>query len=416
MKAFSYKTVNPIKPFDDLPPNLLVLNEPLEVLQAESLRSLGVPVIRTGIEGFPDPGEDSLVFPDSLFFTTELMETFLTAANESLSNSNRSGGVFRASLRKGLFTRQIAVLQEGDTGKDTVLLPLYLFRGVRPSVRPDEWTEVIIDCDEFSEKGRFPNHMLGKDSFQFCLTTRAALEITEAIHIPMANMAANLARVARFKKVSGPAKAALAFRALLAAWGGRPAATAAVLRGLSQIHPRSDVHPTAVIEGSVIGEGAKVGAYAVVRFSVVGRDAFIDDHAGVKFSIIGDGAYIANNNVIFFSTVYPGSFLISGPYQFCCFGRDTAIMNSIPSDYRLDGGTIRVQTSKGVMDTGLRLAGSIVGHRTRIAAGLIIAPGRSIPGGLTLYPDPARVLTKVTDPVDTGKPLFLKGGTLVEVP
>lgn len=410
MKAISYKTHNPIEPFGDFPPDLLILNEPLRTVQARAVEAVNFNFFPVGEEGFPDSMEDSVVFPDSLFFTPEFLETFFHSAQE------RPPGVYRASLKKGLFTRQLAVLQDGDTGGDSVLLPLYFFRNARPSALPEKWSEVSIEADEFSERGRFPNHMLGKDSFHFCLTSRSALDITEAIHIPLANMAANLARVARFKKVSGFEKLGLALRALLTLPRGRAAATAAVLKGLSRVHPRADVHPTAVVEGSVIGEGAKVGAYAVVRFSVIGRDAFIDDHAGVKFSIIGDNAYIANNNVIFFSTVYPGSFLISGPYQFCCFGRDTAVMNSIPSDYRLDGGTVRVRTSKGVRDTGLRLAGSIVGHGTRIAAGLIIAPGRSIPGGITLYPDPARVLSRVDPVIEPGKVLFLRDGNLVEAP
>jgi carbonic anhydrase/acetyltransferase-like protein (isoleucine patch superfamily) len=248
--------------------------------------------------------------------------------------------------------------------------------------------------------------MIKKEGYRFCVTSRPVMTLTHPLHVALANMAANFARLAEQKRLPAWEKLKIALRA-------RSLDKFQILRTISRIHPEAEVHPTAVVEGSVIEKGAKVGAYAVVRFSYVGEKAFIDDHAGLKFSIVGNGAYIANNCVLFFSTVYPRAFLISGPYQFSLFGYDTALMNAIPSDYRLDGKSISVQTNRGVEDTGLRFVGSVIGHRTKIAAGVIIGPGRLIPNDLQILPDPARVITRVPADTPAHVPLFLIGGELV---
>ncbi|PKK90323.1 MAG: hypothetical protein CVV64_10170 [Candidatus Wallbacteria bacterium HGW-Wallbacteria-1] len=420
VKAFAIADTRRIPPFNDMPCDLLVMNRKLSCLQQSVLSEFGIPVkritreeLQEGLSG-QNPEQWVLIFRENIFFTRQTIELFLekTAnflkaikrkspsheqfASDSISaegSFSKEPGTFRVCVEKSLFTAQLAILQEAEEQGGVLAYDFFLTRA--GSFNPDRARKIIMNLDQYLEEGNFPPHMLGKESFRFSVTTRPLMAVSESVHIGLVNMAANFARIASFRRpglCSG-------FKALLAAISSlslqRARIKARVLASLSTIHSTAEVHPTAVIEGSVIGAGAKIGAYAVVRFSVVGKKAFIDDHAGIKFSIIGDNSYVANNNVIFFSTLYPGAFLISGPYQFSCFGYNTAVMNSIPSDYRLDNETIRVMTSSGVRDTGLRFAGSIIGHETRIAAGLIIAPGRSVPGGLTLYPDPARVLTKI---------------------
>jgi len=401
-----------IAPFDEPARDILVLNERLADYQDRLLAARSIPVRRVApdelaaaLAGRP-ANAPTLVFDERLFFSPELLDEFLRRS---------AGRTTRACLCKSVFAKQLAVLQAVPDEGSRLSYPLFHCLGPTLDERTAEPVE--IDPDEYFEEGSFPPHMLGKDGFKYSVSTRPLMCLTEPLHIGLMNIAANFARVARLRRpgLLGGLKALWA--ALTACTLNRTAIKARVLRALSVVDRRAEVHPTAVIEGSVIGPGAKIGAHAVVRCSVVGAKAFIDDHAGIKFSVIGEGAYVANNNVIFFTTVYPRAFLISGPYQFCCFGRDTAIMNSIPTDYRLDGKTITVATEQGLQDTGLRFAGSIFGHGTRVAAGLIIGPGRVVPGGLTLYPDPARVLTRIpTDLPEQGPVWFLKDGRLTDAP
>lgn len=408
-KALIIRDHRRIEPFDETAAQLLVLNRTLSAVQDECLSSLGITPLRIERRDLQEnltncgSSEILLIIDENIFFTPKTLELFIQRSvllSRALERrSDKGADTFRACAIKGLFCKQLAILQDAVDFGDCLGFEMYITRA--GSFDSSRARKVKLDLDQYFEQGNFPDHMLGKDSFKFALTSRPLMAVTQPIHIGLLNMAANLARVALFRSPAPGSLVKSVFRAVSAGLrgGGKGGVAASVLSGLSQIHPSAIVHPTAVVEGSIIGPGARVGAYAVIRFSVIGEGAFIDDHAGIKFSIIGDGAYIANNNVIFFTTAYPGAFLISGPYQFCCFGRDTAIMNSIPSDYRLDNRTIQVRTEKGLQDTGLRFAGSIVGHGTRIAAGLIIAPGRVIPGGLTLYPDPARVLSSISGEV-----------------
>jgi len=392
---------------------MLVLNQTLSDYQEKLLTARGVSFERVHEDAVtaalkPDPAvkpDPTLVFDETLYFSREFLDEFLSRSRQSGATTTQ------ACLKDGLFSNQLAILQEAHSREGFTAFPL--FYTSTGTLDRSAATPITIDVDEYSESGNFPPHMLGKDNFKFSVTTRPILGVSESIHIGLVNMAANFARIGRLRR-PGPLAAIRTLIALATAFTlDRTALKARALRALSHIDPTAEVHPTAVVEGSVIGPRAKIGAYAVIRFSVVGTGAFVDDHAGIKFSTIGEGAYIANNNVIFFTTVYPGAFLISGPYHFCCFGRNTAIMNSIPADYRLDGKTVRVVTSRGVRDTGLRFTGSIVGHETRIAAGLIFPPGRTIPGGLTLYPDPARVLNELEpDIAERGSVWFLKDGRL----
>lgn len=402
-KAYVVRTETFIPPFNDHCGDILILNEKLRDHQARTLAGAGFECRFVGRDALAKEDlSGALIVDDDIFFTPEFLREFIARA--------RAGGadLMRAALEKTLFSKQIAVLQNLRENESVIEYPVYFSR--KPVADTSRACNVIVNPDEFFEAGRFPDHMIGKDHFKFSVTSRAIVRVCEPIHIAMANMAANFARLARFRKLGVAAKLGVLLRA-------RSIDESKILSALSVIESGAKVHPTAVVEGSVIKAGAVVGAYAVIRFSVVGGGAYIDDHAAVKFSVVGEKAYIANNNVIFFSVVYPRAFLISGPYQFSCFGYDSAVMNSIPSDYRLDGRTIQVMCSNGVRDTGLRFAGSIIGHRTRIAAGLIIAPGRMIPNDVTLYPDPATVVARIPPEVAEKKGAwFLAGGRLTDKP
>jgi carbonic anhydrase/acetyltransferase-like protein (isoleucine patch superfamily) len=440
--AFSMPTGLKIPPFNDPVRDLLILNTRLEAFQKENLSHPGL--IKKGLkienksleskyDNPSDSGSAFMYYTDNLLFSHEFITEFLLSSIEHVKSSLIKPGstektllrepvIFRAALKKTLYQKQFAIIQT-DCDDTAGHIEFNLFFVITPALKENDLAgdnflsltntadiisffkksskNVIIDVEEFYEDGNFPSHMLNKDNFKYALTRKMIMSVCEPLHIGLANVAANCARIARYKKpgfFNGLKAISAVFKTILTSVTlKKQALVSGVLRCFSQIHPSASIHPTAVIEGSVIGPNAKIGAYAVVRFSVIGEKVFVDDHAGIKFSVLGEGSYIANNNVIFFTTVYPGAFLISGPYHFSCFGRNSAIMNSIPSDYRLDGKTIKVMTSKGLMDTGLKFAGSIFGHNTRVAAGLIFAPGRAVPNNLTLYPDPGRVITSVPD-------------------
>ena len=430
MHAYVISSGLKIEPFGDPIGETLILDRPFAEVQEETLRTCGIAQIdrversdsvastthveaggKTGIPtgteigsasatkaGIDHPGE-YLVLADNLFLSLRLLAEFIEKARALPGE-----GPVRLAVKKGLFTRLLAPIQETDQDEQQIRLPLWYNRqGV---FTPERARLLEVDIDEDSYAGNFPKHMIKKEGYRFSVTSRPAVLVTNSLHLALANMAANFARLAGLKRMP-------LWRKIWTLAKARSLNKFKVLGAVSEIHPEAEVHPTAVIEGSVVEKGAKIGAYAVIKFSYVGENAFIDDHAGIKFSVIGREAYIANNCVMFFSVVYPRAFLISGPFQFSLFGYDSALMNAIPADYRLDGETISVKTSSGVKDTGLRFVGSVIGHRTKIAAGVIIAPGRMIPNDLLILPDPGRVIQSVPAGIDGREPLFLVGGRLV---
>ena len=139
------------------------------------------------------------------------------------------------------------------------------------------------------------------------------------------------------------------------------------------------IHPTAVLEGVVLGDNVTIGAYAVVRLSSIGSGTTIEDQASVTYSVLGENNYIANKNHVSFCLTYDNVFLIHGPYQFSIFGKDTAVFAVINCDVRMDQQTIKVEGPNGLIDSRQYLLGVAYGHRSKIAGGNIVAPGRIIP-------------------------------------
>ncbi|MBF0410144.1 MAG: hypothetical protein HQM10_22560 [Candidatus Riflebacteria bacterium] len=405
MRAYILETETRIEPFGDHVSETLITDQPFGQMMKDKLSAITkqVTVVPLKSDLQKVVSDKALVISDNVFTTERLLKEFIKKAEELPGSA-----VFQLRVKKGLFTRLLAPIQDLPQTETSIDFPVWYFTA-EPGKKflPENASKIEIDVDEDSYEGGFPKHMLGKESYKFCLTSRPVVHVTNALHLALTNISANFARLAEIKKAS-------VLRKLFILLKARSINKFRILRAASQIHPEAEVHPTAVIEGSVIGKGAKIGAYAVIKFSIIGEKAFIDDHAGIKFSVIGRESYIANNCVMFFSVVYPRAFLISGPFQFSLFGYDTALMNAIPADYRLDGQTVSVRTGKGVCDTGLRFCGSVIGHRTKIAAGVIIAPGRQIPNDLLIFPDPSRVIQKTPDADSCkGQTMFLIDGKLV---
>src|SRR5207237_1434249 len=60
----------------------------------------------------------------------------------------------------------------------------------------------------------------------------------------------------------------------------------------------AEIHPSAIVEGSVIGAGARIGALCVVRYSVIGESARLHDGAKVEYSVVGKGSWLMHDLVL----------------------------------------------------------------------------------------------------------------------
>lgn len=166
---------------------------------------------------------------------------------------------------------------------------------------------------------------------------------------------------------------------------------ARALRSYRHVHPAADVHPSAIIEGSVIEADAKIGAQCVVRGSHVGRGARLMDGAKVEFSIVGDHTWLMHDLVLYCSVTEEEVFLIHGPYQFSYFQSRSAAFATILMDYRPDGKPIQVKLGDRRGSFYGSFLGSVFKPEAKALGGVLLAPGRIVPEGVWLGPDPSAI-------------------------
>ena len=159
----------------------------------------------------------------------------------------------------------------------------------------------------------------------------------------------------------------------------------------ARIHPTADVHPTAVIEGSVIEADARIAAHSVVRYSHIGRRAVLHDGAKVEFSVVGPGSWLMHDLVCFRCLLEDEVFLIHGPYQFSSFQSGSAAFATIMMDYRPDGLPLRVATRSGLREYGGRFLGALLQEGAKALGGSLLAPGITLPADTWLACDPDTV-------------------------
>ena len=159
----------------------------------------------------------------------------------------------------------------------------------------------------------------------------------------------------------------------------------------ARVHPTADVHPTAVIEGSVIEADARIGAHSVVRYSHIGERVVVHDGAKVEFSVVGPGSWLMHDLVCFRCLVEDEVFLIHGPYQFSSFQSGSAAFATIMMDYRPDGRPIRAATRKGIREYGGRFLGALLEEGAKALGGSLLAPGLTVPAKTWLACDPDAV-------------------------
>jgi acetyltransferase-like isoleucine patch superfamily enzyme len=196
-----------------------------------------------------------------------------------------------------------------------------------------------------------------------------------------ANIATRLAEVARLMKSSKPKLLGLALKARsLNKWS--------VLHRVNKIGKNCDIHPTAYIEGSTIGDNVIIGAGSVIRLSVIGDGSAISSNVTIESSILGEECTLDSGCTVFFSVLYPRTISLSRLILMSLCGRDTFISDlSGLADFRFDGKRIEVMKNGVPVNTGILNLGSCIGHEVYLGGGCWVAPGTAISSGLRIVPE-----------------------------
>ncbi len=163
--------------------------------------------------------------------------------------------------------------------------------------------------------------------------------------------------------------------------------------GWKQISSHANIHPTAVIEGSIIGEGCIIGAHCVIRYSVLGKAVQLYDGAKVEYSVVDDNCWLMHDLVLYRSLLEREVFLIHGPYQFSYFQNNSAAFANIMMDYRPDNKPIRINTPQGVQEYKGRFLGALLQEKARVFGGTLTAPGITIPQAQQITTDINNITT-----------------------
>ncbi len=371
MRAYVISTSETLEPFNDHPRDCLVGNKPLSQVRDKALHALGLKPVMVDSHAQIDDSEPYIVLEDRLFFTPELLATFL-AASRSRGTSTLCG------IRSGMMTDTTAATTQGLAMKEgTYAYPL-CYEPVLPA--RGEPGIVAIETGFDFEPLPVPKHMSPTRDPRLPVTALLIVRIDHWVNLWAANLSMLIADLARLKKGK--------LRLMGLALKARSLNKWKVLRKTNVIGRGCDIHPTAYVEGSHIGDGTQIGAGAVVRSSLVGAGSRIINRATVEFSVLGEHAYVMNGCTSQFSVLYPGHLAMSNLVSLSICGRDTFIGDGATlADFRFDGRTVRVLKHGTPLDTGITFLGGCLGHGAYLGAGCILAPGRMLPNGLRITRD-----------------------------
>lgn len=421
MRAFVLQIGSPVEPLGDPPGDTLVLNEPLRSVQRKALAAAGVTDVIGPVKDeaeLPDPaGEPYLVIGDDLFFSASLARAFLADGLPAA----REGKNIRLVMPECRSVKDNAPMQ--DLVRGTLFdgrafygYPMWLTgaqwgggAGTRP--RLETFAPLAVDPREEVKKIENVPRVFAPDrTISFPFTGRTAIRIQHWVHVLRANQLAMMAMVAAIRERPKIVNLLAILWLLVRSF---PPSRRRIGRKLGRIGRGCDIHPTAVVEASIIGDRVKIGAHAVVRASILGNGVVIEDYGYAEMSVFGDGAALTKKAISNFNVLYPGAVLGHLGCQMSLLGHEAFVStDSRIYDLKFDG-NVQVEHRGRKVDSGSRFLGACVGHRASVGAGVFLLHGIAVPNDAVLVKSPWDVVREVPDL--PGKPLMVKDGKAVPI-
>ncbi|MGE0228325.1 MAG: hypothetical protein AB7I38_04940 [Dehalococcoidia bacterium] len=384
-RVFVERTGRRIAPFDDPIDETPVLNRPLREWQAEAFADGGF-VVSPALE------PPCLVVPDTLFASGSALRAFVDAAR---------GEDAVLVLKHSAFAEMTTPVQPGVRQVDEG----YLFEAIRFISGSDAAPRpVVVDPLERVIEFRLPGQYTGVEDMRIGLPRLPVMTLHHWVHILWVNQMA-----AGYEAMASPMRGTI-LRVLWAVLRARSVNRWKVLKRLSKRGKKCDIHPTALIEGSTLGDGVTVGPNARVLFSRVGDGTTIMSGAQVEYSVLGERSWVSQDTVLRFSVLYPDA--LAGYFlQLSVMGRHSMTVGAAILDLNVERAT-RVELDGALHSTGQQFLGSAFGHRSRVGAGIFLSTGRAIPNDYLLLGDTRQVLSKVPPGLADAGPLVVVDGVV----
>lgn len=248
-----------------------------------------------------------------------------------------------------------------------------------------------VECRTFTRPVDVDREGFAEDTAETTLSVSVADKAAAPVSHWVELLRANLLAIGTEALKKGPLGAILSL--LWAAFRARSLNPFRVLAKTTRRGRGCVVHPSAVVEGCVLGDGVKIDAGAVVRGCVLGDGAKIGPMGLAEFSVVGAGAEVQKRGTVVLSVVYPGA-RVGGALQIGLAGRSARLkMGAYATDMNPHG-VVKVKTPGGLSPVDLGYQGVCVGHRAFVASGVWIAPGRALEEERVLLRDPAQIVMK----------------------
>lgn len=394
MKVFRLATGRPVPPFNDAPGDVQVLGRSLDVYQREQIEEAGCELV----EECPRD-EPYLLISDRTWFTRATLELL-----------KESPG--RLQVKEPEWRRATGPLQQ--LIEEDVYELAHMSTGLPPifTAVPNRVVEIGIVWPEMPT----PIHQSMAHAVEVPepVCEAGVLQIDHWCHILKANLLAMGATIQREKRRWEESFILLKlWKVLVILLKARSLQPTYLLQALTSRGERCQIHPTAVVEGAVLGDDVYIGPYAVVRGSVLKDGVRIEEHAIVNGSILGERARIGRKGMCNLCVLYPDAFVSTGwGHQFCLFGEGSFLAHS-GMIYDLSfAKPIKVWMYGERVSTGWFFLGGAVGHRARLGGRTVLGYGAEVPNDALLVgpahealrkweegPGPHRVVDGIAKPL-----------------
>jgi len=407
MKAYLWQTSRLISPFQDPVGDSLICNLPLREHQRRHLEGQGLEMAETR-DPFAIQDEEYLLIRDDLFFTAIALKRFLKTAA-------RIGKPCACALESGPYTeftgfmQNLRSAQDPETGKPVMVYGLCYCRGPLGSAAAAEsLPPATIEAEQKAfpiEQGDFlPSSVEVK--FNPAFTEALLFHVCHWVHIWLLNL---LALGEQLLRTFTGNKLLLFLRALSAfSLNKHKIASRFVVKG-----KECDIHPTATVQGSILGDRVKIGPYSIVQGCILGDDVKINEQSIIIASVFGSGTSTCPRGWSKLCITYPKT--SAGRMHACLIGRNV-FMASLAYffDVKLQG-TIKIVHEGKMVDTGMNFLGGCVGHDAVIGPDCWIASGREIPNGAMVMKNPREVLSSIPPDFPAREPATVWNGALVPI-
>lgn len=180
----------------------------------------------------------------------------------------------------------------------------------------------------------------------------------------------------------------------------------------NSIGKRARIHPTAILEGCVIGDDVVIGPFAYLRSSVVGNGAVIRERSTLTMAFVGEGAFVMGGDV---ANSYLGSqTAIFAPALYNVVFGERGLLGGAGgfADFLVGSGAIVADIAGTKVPSNLVFLGSAVGDDCFVGTNMIFAPGQTIPDGTKVFDNG---LVKFR-PTAAGGAYVVAGSDVIQVP